>query len=115
MLGVIDYQTGRIENFNHLAYINGSLGKYDDALDFSEKAIQLSKSSSNKEWLAKSYDYRFVLLFQRGEYVEAQKYTDSCIAIAKKDSFTFLLAKSYDNQGILLGLKGRHTRRLNIS
>lgn len=109
MLDVIDYQTGRIENYNHLAYINGSLGKFDDALDFSEKAIQLSKSSSNKEWLAKSYDYRFVLLFQKGEYGEAQKYTDSCIAIAEKESFTFLLAKSYDNQGILLGLKGRHS------
>lgn len=114
MLDDMNYNAGRIENYNHLAYINGSTGKFDDAFDYSEKAIQFSKTHAQKELLAKSYDYRFTLLFLKGEYGEAQYYADSCLAIAVEESFEFLVAKSYDNLGVLLGLKGKHSEAVEF-
>lgn len=109
MLNEMKYHAGSIENYNHLSYINGSKGKFDDAFDYSEKAIGLSKTHAQKELLAKSYDYRFTLLFLKGEYGEAQYYADSCLALADQESYEFLRAKSYDNLGVLLGLRGKHS------
>lgn len=109
LLERIDYTAGRINNLNHLSYIKSSLGQFDLGLDFSDEAIQTSKLFDDKQLLADSYDYRFMLLFQKGDYSEAQIYAELSNTFAEEAGSVRLIAKSYDNLGILQGIKGNHS------
>ena len=114
LLETIDFPTGKIENYNHLAYIKSSLGKFDEGLEYSEIAIQISDLLDDKQLLAESYDYRFMLLFQKGDYSEAQKYAALSNSLAQEVGSLRLIAKSYDNLGILQGIKGKHSEAIEF-
>ena len=114
LLKTMDYQAGSIRNFNHLSYIKSSLGQFEIGLDFSDEAISQSTLLGDKNLLAESYDYRFMLLFQQGNNAEAQKYAQLCNDKAQEAENIRLMAKSYDNLGIIHGIKGQHTEAIEL-
>ncbi len=108
LLSIFDYPKQKTINYNRLAYIKSSLGKYNEALAYSDTAIQLSHSTEH-QLLAQSYDTRFSLFFQKGDYSSAQEAAEKSNTYAIEENDSSLIAKSYDNLGIIKGIKGAHT------
>ena len=94
LLQNIDYPKGKINNLNHLSYINSSLGKYDEALVYAKKAIELSESMEDKQLLAQSYDHEFMVFFRKGENVEASVSAERSNKLAQEIGDARLIAKS---------------------
>ena len=112
LLESIDFPRGEINNLNHLSYINSSLGQYEEALEYSQSAIELSESLRDQHLLAQSYDHEFMVYFQKGDNSNGKISAENCNRIARENGDTRLIAKSYDNLGILKGMKGEHSQAI---
>ena len=112
LLQNIDYPKGKINNLNQLSYIKSSLGKYEEALSYAKKAIELSEILGDKQLIAQSFDQEFMVFFRKGENVEASVSAEKANNIAQEIGDKNLIAKSYDNLGILRAMKGQHSEAI---
>ena len=108
----IDFPKGKIMNLNHFSDISSSKGHYQEALNYVNDAIELSKSIADTHLLAQSYDYEFMVFFRKGENIEAKKSAEKTNEFALEIGDTELIAKSYDNLGIVKGIKGQHSEAI---
>ncbi len=112
LLETVNIPKEKVTNYNRLSFINSSLGKYDEAIIYSDKAIALSTKLGVDYILSESYDTRFSLYFQKGDNVNALSAAESSNVFALRANASDLIAKSYDNLGILKGIKGQHTEAI---
>lgn len=74
------------ESLEQLSNLNKTLGNYDEAEMYFNKAIPILRKHANPSGLALTYNNYSLLLSNQGKFIQAHKFIDSAITIVNKNN-----------------------------
>ncbi|MGK4567099.1 tetratricopeptide repeat protein [Flavobacterium sp. 3HN19-14] len=96
----INYKSELADSYSNLSLVYYYLGKYDENVAYSLKAIKIYEQTNQQEKLAGQYG-ELGYMMKRRNMAKAQEYMLVGMRISEKRKFNVALMKIYDNYGVL--------------